>query len=98
MPRAHAARPPAPAISGIEPASVVIRRPAPWVVAHPRPSIPINPCPASVAIRRPADRHIGLPHVTVRCYVHPRSMAVQILGAIHVAADIVIAARALELP
>src|SRR5438552_14354158 len=92
MPHANRAGIPAPSITGlVEPASVVIRRPAPRVVAYPRPSIPVFPNPASGPVRRPTRRHGRLPHVAVGRHVHPVSIRVQVLCAIYARRNILLA-------
>src|SRR4051794_15791948 len=50
---AVATRCPAPTVVVTDPATVMIRRPAPWLVADPGPSVRRTPDPMSVAIRRP---------------------------------------------
>src|SRR4051794_37886784 len=85
---------PAPAARTPEPASVVIRRPAPRIVADPRPAVPVFPHPAAVAVRRPIrDRDARPPNAAVRSNVGPRAIRVKILSAVNALRDILIARR-----
>src|SRR5262249_10367018 len=69
--RLHRPRPPAPAARPMIPTPVMIRRPAPRIVADPRPAIPINPAPPPVAVGSPVCRNIRRPHIPVRRVVYP---------------------------
>src|SRR5262245_31633904 len=46
-------RRPTPALAHVSPPTVVIRRPAPWLVRNPRPAVRRKPSPITVAIRGP---------------------------------------------
>ncbi len=95
MPASNAARPPAPTERRvIEPAAIVIRRPAPGIVADPGPAVPVVVHPASVPIRRPASRHAGNPNAAVLRIVGPVTVVVEVFRAIDVAADVLIGLRA----
>ena len=59
------ARPPAPAVAVIEPATIVIRRPAPRLVTNPRPAVIGLVSPIAVAIRNPAIGLVRNPDIAV---------------------------------
>src|SRR5208282_414782 len=74
----HGTRPPSPAAAINEPAAVVVRRPAPWLVTNPRPSVVRLPDPAAVAIRSPAFWLVRRPHLSVVGNFRPRTVIVQV--------------------
>src|SRR5467141_1613017 len=65
-PLVNGSRAPTPSAAYECPASVVIRRKAPWLIIHPSPAPRANPVPISIAIGRPADSYrAGIPNRTV---------------------------------
>src|SRR5262245_51364884 len=72
-------RPPHPRSAPDEPASVVIRRPAPGLIGDPRPTPIRLPHPASHLIRGPGDLLIRLPHFAVTGDIDPVPVSVQVL-------------------
>src|ERR1019366_2610392 len=67
----------------VEPASIVERRPAPWVVAAPSPPIIGFPSPVADAIRRPVGTDRRSPRVAVIRRVHPLPLSGQLLGTVY---------------
>src|SRR5260370_10200103 len=88
---------PAPARRTDEPAAPVIGSPAPGIVAHPGPTIKIFPNPPAGAVRSPACINGRGPNLAIGRVADPAAIAVEILGAIDIAADILRTARALEI-
>src|SRR6185295_9027950 len=74
MARVKATRVPAPAAVSVEPASVMVRGPAPGVVADPAPAIPVDPGPAPGPVRGPVGAHAWRPNPTVGRRVHPAAV------------------------
>src|SRR6185369_4815435 len=81
-----AARAPRPVTIEINPTAVVIRRPAPWLIANPRPAIRRTPGPLPITIWRPiavdADRaRKRTPDPTVVVSLDPVAIRLEILAA-----------------
>jgi len=81
-----AARTPSPVTVDINPTTVVIRRPAPWLVTNPRPAIRRTPGPLTVTIRRPIVIHADrawerTPDPTVVVGLDPIAVSLEILAA-----------------
>src|ERR1035438_5182194 len=94
MPREPRAGIPSPThLRAVEPTAVVIRRPAPRLVADPSPAIPVRPSPLTRAIRRPADGLIRLPNVAIVGSVRPSAILVQVLRPGNPLRNILIAGR-----
>src|ERR1051325_4324096 len=79
-------RGPAPVVVVIDPASIVIRSPAPGLVADPRPPVRRTPAPLAVAVRGPVvividDGRRGTPDPAVITRVDPIAVSVQFLCA-----------------
>src|SRR5579863_2488361 len=74
-------RPPGPGIAVIHPAPVVIRRPAPGLVANPGPPVIGLIGPVAVTIGSPVRGLVRNPHIAVVRYVFPAPVRVEILGA-----------------
>src|ERR1700693_4590159 len=81
IPSIDRSRPPAPVPAINEPASVVIRRPAPRLIRNPGPAIVGLIHPAAIAIRRPTGAFRGKPHAAVVGDVRPLTVRIQILRA-----------------
>ena len=80
---------PAPGITEMSPAAVVIRRESPGLIVNPTPSPRIDPCPMTVVIGRPIGRHVaGHPALTILRDVTPRSIFIEILVSHHGLRDI----------
>ena len=72
-------RAPTPASAKIIPASVVVRRKTPRLIANPRPAPRPNVAPISITVRSPANRDaIGIPNWSVVRLLRPRAVIVQV--------------------
>src|SRR6202035_2034719 len=74
-------RPPGPRPAVGEPATVVIRRPPPRLVAHPRPTVVGLVGPVAITIRSPAIGFVRNPDIAVVRNILPTTVGIQILGA-----------------
>jgi hypothetical protein len=80
---------PRPIVVVIDPTAVVIRSPAPWFRAHPRPAVWLDPAPSSITIRGPVvvDIDYGCvrsPNPAVVVDVSPVAICVEVFSAPHV--------------
>src|SRR5579862_6765014 len=66
----------------------MIGSPAPWIVTDPGPAVVIDPNPSSRLIWGPIRTNRGSPNVAVLRVVRPAAVAVQILCAVDVRANV----------
>src|SRR5450755_3472414 len=74
-------RPPGPRAAVGEPATVVIRRPPPRLVANPRPTVVGLVGPVAITIRNPAIGFVRNPDIAVVRNILPTTVGIQILRA-----------------
>src|SRR2546426_11584565 len=78
-----AVRTPGPVVVVIDPAAIMIRRPAPRFVADPGPSVRLTPDPGAKTIRRPVvvvidDCYVRSPDPAVVVDVSPTAVSIEI--------------------
>lgn len=73
--------PPCPVVPIHEPAAIVIRRPAPWLIGLPSPAVIRLPDPLAIAIRSPAGILRGHPHLAVIGNILPLAVGIEVLRA-----------------
>ena len=88
------ARRPSPHTADGDPATVVIRRPAPRQVVDPGPAVERIPDPPAAAVGRPRGGHRGRdPHRTVLGLVTPAPVAVEVVGTVDLLRDVELLVR-----